>query len=418
VLRPVQAAGTEVCRDNLEEHSVSDTTLDCTHVYKKFRRGELHDSLRDLIPAISRRLLNRKTNGKPLKRAEFWALDDISFSTRRGEALGIIGDNGAGKSTILKLLTGVLQPTRGKIGVYARLSALIEVGAGFHPDLTGRENIYLNGTILGMKRQEIKRKFDEIVDFSGIKDFIDTPVKRYSSGMYARLGFSVAAHVDPDILVVDEVLSVGDYAFQNKCLAKMKSILQAGATVIFVSHNLRAVSEMCSRCLWLDRGRLVMEGSANDVVQQYITRAQEGMHGNSETDVFISNASFRGSSEESLIFRPGQNVFFEVEITARKKSSDLSVSLALYDSNFYRIFDTSTQRLDHDSISLDQGGKRLITFALELHLAPGTYYFASYIYRYDLEIMYDQRIPAATIYISSEKDTRGVVNLYPEVTIE
>lgn len=180
--------------------------LGMDHVYKKFRRGEIHDSLRDLIPATVGKLFAPSRKGS-LERNEFWALRDVSFDVNKGEALGIIGSNGAGKSTILKLLCGIMRPTSGGLKVSGSLSALIEVGAGFHPDLTGRENIFLNGSILGMKREEIKKKFDEIVEFSGLAEFIDTPVKRYSSGMYARLGFSVAAHVEPDILVVDEVLS-------------------------------------------------------------------------------------------------------------------------------------------------------------------------------------------------------------------
>ena len=206
---------------------MSSFAFEMDRVYKKFRKGQLYDSLRDLIPAMFGSLFRGRKESS-LGENEFWALYDISFQVNKGEALGIIGPNGAGKSTMLKLLTGIMKPTKGNITVNGTLSALIEVGAGFHPDLTGRENIFLNGTILGMKKEQIIKKFDEIVDFSGLADFIDTPVKRYSSGMYARLGFSVAAHVDPEILVVDEVLSVGDYAFQNKCIAKMKSILSSG----------------------------------------------------------------------------------------------------------------------------------------------------------------------------------------------
>ena len=210
----------------------ADIVLQVENVSKKFVRGEIHDSLRDLIPAMVARLTGRSRPSAAKK--DFWALQNVNFELTRGEAFGIIGSNGAGKSTILKLITGIMKPTTGHITVTGKLSALIEVGAGFHPDLTGRENIYLNGTILGMKKAEIDRKFDAIVEFSGLADFIDTPVKRYSTGMYARLGFSVAAHVDPDILIVDEVLSVGDVVFQNRCLERMNTILRSGATVIFV----------------------------------------------------------------------------------------------------------------------------------------------------------------------------------------
>jgi lipopolysaccharide transport system ATP-binding protein len=247
---------------------MSEVALELDHVYKKFKKGEIYDSLRDLIPALSGRMF--KSSNENLEKREFWATNDVSFQVRRGEAFGIIGSNGAGKSTILKLLSGIMKPNKGRIVVNGKLSALIEVGAGFHPDLTGRENVFLNGTILGMKREEIKAKLDSIIEFSGLEDFIDTPVKRYSSGMYARLGFSVAAHVDPDILLIDEVLSVGDYQFQRKCMEKMRSVIQNGATVIFISHNLKAISELCTRIVLLDHGRVLKEGPTDEVIRTYM----------------------------------------------------------------------------------------------------------------------------------------------------
>src|SRR6185436_20132984 len=239
------------------------------HVFKRFRRGDQHDSLRDLIPSLVKRAV-RKDRERVLAPQEFWVLNDVSFDVKKGETLGIIGHNGAGKSTMLKHLSGIMVPTRGSIEVNGRLSALIEVGAGFHSDLTGRENVFLNGVILGMSRDEVRRKFDEIVEFSGLAQFIDTPVKRYSSGMYARLGFSVAAHLDPDILVIDEVLSVGDHAFQARSLAKMRSVLQSGATVIFVSHNLHAVADLCGRTLLLSKGTMLHDGPTSEVIHTYM----------------------------------------------------------------------------------------------------------------------------------------------------
>ncbi len=183
-----------------------------------------------------------------------WALKDVSFSVEQGEILGIIGRNGAGKSTLLKILSEVTAPTRGEVKIKGRIASLLEVGTGFHPELTGRENIYLNGAILGMSRQEIRSKFDEIVDFSGVEQFIDTPVKRYSSGMYVRLAFAVAAHLEPEILLVDEVLAVGDAQFQKKCLGKMGDVASEGRTVLFVSHNMIAIQSLCQRTLWLESG--------------------------------------------------------------------------------------------------------------------------------------------------------------------
>ncbi|PYR53741.1 MAG: hypothetical protein DMF95_02820, partial [Acidobacteria bacterium] len=209
-------------------------------VWKKFRRGERHDSLRDLIPAIARGVLGRRRSND-LHDEEFWAVRDVSFEVQPGEALGIIGPNGAGKSTTLKLLTKILKPTQGRCEVRGRAGALIEVAAGFHPDLTGRENVYLQGAIMGMRRAGIAKHFDEIVDFAGVHEFIDTPVKRYSSGMNARLGFAIAVNLDPEVLIIDEVLSVGDMGFQRRCVQRMREFKRNGVSIVFVSHNLQAV---------------------------------------------------------------------------------------------------------------------------------------------------------------------------------
>ena len=202
----------------------------------------------------------------------FWALKDINFEVNRGEVVGIIGRNGAGKSTLLKVLSRITHPTEGEIKLRGRVGSLLEVGTGFHPELTGRENIYFNGAILGMKKREIDEKFDEIVKFAEIDKFLDTPVKRYSSGMYVRLAFAVAAHMDPEILIVDEVLAVGDAAFQKKCLGKMGEVAEGGRTVLFVSHQMNAIKTLCSRCLWISEGQIVKNGSPQEVVENYLKR--------------------------------------------------------------------------------------------------------------------------------------------------
>lgn len=204
-----------------------------------------------------------------------WALKDVSFEVRQGEVLGIIGRNGAGKSTLLKILSRITEPTSGYAEVYGRVGSLLEVGTGFHPELTGRENIFLNGAVLGMRRAEIARRFDEIVSFAGVEKYIDTPVKRYSSGMYMRLAFSVAAHLDPEILVVDEVLAVGDAEFQKKCLGKMGEVAKSGRTVLFVSHNLLAVRNLTRRTVWLDNGQIRTVGSSAEVIEQYLSQGVE-----------------------------------------------------------------------------------------------------------------------------------------------
>ena len=225
-----------------------------------------------------------------------WALDDVSFKLQQGEALGIIGRNGAGKSTLLKIMSRVTAPTSGEVKVRGRIASLLEVGTGFHPELTGRENIYLNGAILGMSRAEVNRKYDEIVDFSGVEKFIDTPVKRYSSGMYVRLAFAVAAHLEPEILVVDEVLAVGDAEFQRKCLGKMSDVANAGRTVLFVSHNMPAILRLCSTAIMLDKGRLVKLGNAVDVTNYYLNSNE-----NAEGAVFWSGEDAPGTDEVKLV---------------------------------------------------------------------------------------------------------------------
>jgi ABC-type polysaccharide/polyol phosphate transport system ATPase subunit len=247
--------------------------VEVDRVWKKFHRGELHDSLRDMIPALARRLFAGPPPGDGLRDGDFWALADVSFRIEPGEALGVVGPNGAGKSTLLKILSRILRPNRGRYRVHGRLRALIEIAAGFHVDLTGRENIFLNGAILGMSRKQIERRLDEIVAFAGMAEAIDTPVKRYSSGMVARLGFAVAAHMDPEILLVDEVLSVGDVGFQTKCLARMKEIRATGAAMIFVSHDIPQVLQVCDRLLVLDRGKVAHLGDREQGARTYFNLA-------------------------------------------------------------------------------------------------------------------------------------------------
>jgi lipopolysaccharide transport system ATP-binding protein len=240
------------------------------HVWKKFRRGERHDSLRDLIPSYTRRLFSAPKDSE-LQDSEFWALRDVSFEVPQGQALGIIGQNGAGKSTVLKLLTKILKPTIGEAKVTGRVGALIEIAAGFHQDLTGRENVYLQGAIMGMRRREIQQRFDAIVDFSGLEPFIDTPVKRYSSGMNARLGFSIAAHLEPSVLLIDEVLAVGDVNFQQKCYERLLEFRASGAAIAFVSHNMQAIANLCDQSILLRPAQAPLAGATTDVLGHYFS---------------------------------------------------------------------------------------------------------------------------------------------------
>lgn len=394
--------------------SQGEAVLSMEHISKKFRRGEIYDSLRDLVPAMVGRL-GRRRPIDVLREKEFWALDDVSFEVRRGEAFGIVGSNGAGKSTILKLLSGIMKPTRGSITVRGRLSALIEVGAGFHPDLTGRENIYLNGTILGMTKEEIRRKFDDIVDFGGLREFIDTPVKRYSSGMYARLGFSVAAHVEPDLLIVDEVLSVGDYLFQQKCIDRMTSIRKGGTTVLFVSHNLHAVSELCQRSMLLEKGRLLACGPTDDVIRQYVGRAQDQRSGEGRL-VTIQDVTLRRSAGVSTKFDPGEKTYVDVTVAAQQRVSNLSIVIQIVDNNFYPIFDTCTARLNDGLTATLEAGEQLeCTFELNMHLAAGTYHVNVYAHEYVVERAFSTWRSAVSFFVGETRFVKGDANLYPRL---
>ena len=252
----------------------SETAIRITDLSKSYRiRHEAGDRPTNLAEVVSRRFR------KPFQRAsveEFWALKEVNLDIKRGEVVGVIGRNGAGKSTLLKILSRITEPTRGRVELFGRVGSLLEVGTGFHPELTGRENIYLNGAILGMRRGEITRQFDAIVDFAGVERFLDTPVKRYSSGMYVRLAFAVAAHLNPEILIVDEVLAVGDTEFQKKCLGKMQDVAQSGRTVLFVSHNMAAVRKLCHSAVVLESGRVSVSGEVATVSDQYSAQVTAG----------------------------------------------------------------------------------------------------------------------------------------------
>ena len=259
---------------------MSDLAVRVESVGKRYRIGAAaggrfkYKSLRDTLGGLARRPLDAVRSRRRLDADNsFWALDDVSFDVRRGEVVGVIGRNGAGKSTLLKILSRITKPTRGQVALRGRVGSLLEVGTGFHPELTGRENVYLNGAILGMTRGEVRSKFDEIVAFSEVERFLDTPVKQYSSGMYTRLAFAVAAHLEPEVLIVDEVLAVGDASFQKKCLGKMQDVAGEGRTVLFVSHNMASVEALCGRAVWLHRGRVMADGRSGEVVGDYLGQA-------------------------------------------------------------------------------------------------------------------------------------------------
>ena len=343
------------------------------HVSKRYRvyRESENGSLN---PSRLRRLLRSGST------KDFWAVNDVSFTVARGEALGIIGHNGAGKSTILKLLYNITRPTRGEITIDGKLSALIEVASGFHPDLTGRENVYLNGSLLGMRRAEITRKLPSIVDFAGVAPFIDMPVKRYSTGMYLRLGFAIAAHLEADILLLDEVLAVGDANFQAKCINRVTELKEAGKTIVFVSHNLSAVESLCDRALLLDHGQVVNSGPPKKVIAEYEqlrlalppTETTNGSHGSSDpTAATINSVSFLDTAgQKTMTFSTGNPFRMTVEYMVHRNLEDV-----ILDVYFYSVFGNLHTHLSTDTEELDLNpGVGMVEFSCpEISLGEAAY---------------------------------------------
>ena len=338
-------------------------------VWKKFRRGEVHDSLRDLIPALARRVTGKARSAADLQRDEFWAVRDVSFTIEPGQTLGVIGNNGAGKSTILKILTRILRPSRGSYVVRGRIGALIEVAAGFHPDLTGRENIFLQGAIMGMGRTQTQRKLDEIIAFSDIDQFIDTPVKRYSSGMNARLGFSIAAHLDPDVLIIDEVLAVGDYTFQRKAFGRIRDLARSGMPVVVVSHQLDRIAELCTQALLLSQGAMVCCGSPADVIGAYMRGASGSGQGQSDdSPIAIESAALLEGNE----VRSGKSLSFRVTGAATRDISRHVEPLAFIVRSAQTgdvVYATGTSVFDLAFVQ----GRFTIDVELQMNVQPGIY---------------------------------------------
>jgi len=355
--------------------------LEFNQVWKKFKKGEKLNSLRDAIPEFFR----KRDPEIKLEEKEFWALKNVSFNIDRGDVVGIMGPNGAGKSTVLKLLSKIMNPNKGSMKINGRLAALIEVTAGFHPELTGRENVYLNGTILGMRRKEIENKFDEIVEFSGVEEFIDTPVKRYSSGMYSRLGFSVAAHMDPDILLIDEILSVGDIAFQAKCAAKIRELLFSGATVLLVSHQLNMIQSLCKRAILLQNGEVVRDGKVDDVFPYYqnivYKKSEEDLkHKLSAIDgqVRIDNNSMMDitqvniSNGKTTKLEAGDPIEIQIDYEVTETLDDPVFSLEIIRADGVLCCSSSTTEEEMNVGTIQGKGQVKVNFGRIL-LAPGIY---------------------------------------------
>lgn len=332
---------------------------------------------------------------------ELWALQDINFSVQPGEVVGIIGRNGAGKSTLLKVLSRITEPTTGRIEIYGRIGSLLEVGTGFHPELSGRENIFLNGAILGMRRVDIVRRFDEMIAFAGVERFVDTPVKRYSSGMFLRLAFAVAAHLDPEILIVDEVLAVGDVVFQQKCLDKMGDVAKAGRTVLFVSHNMPAIKHLCPRAIVLNAGSLTFDGSTDEAVRAYLSNAF-GDSGQNGHDLRLMNPepddskSFEVTSieilDESGEVRPaistGDYARFRISWRANEAVRNAGVELGVYTLEGVPLIQYSTRPVSVVDVSIQQGMNTIECEFPQFPLAAGQYYLSVGLTRPMLEWLY------------------------------
>jgi ABC-type polysaccharide/polyol phosphate transport system ATPase subunit len=392
---------------------VVDPSIVFHRVWKKFHLGERHDSLRDLLPALAQRLVRRDVSKTELERQEFWAVRDLSFEVRPGQALGIIGPNGAGKSTVLKLLTRILRPTRGLSEVRGRVGALIEIGAGFHPDLTGRENVYLQGAIMGMKRAEVARKFEEIVEFAGVEEFIDTQVKRYSSGMNARLGFAIAAHMDPDILIVDEVLSVGDYAFQNKAFDSIRRIVDRGTPVVVVSHQLERIASLCNQAVLLERGRVVRHGSPSECIAEYVL-GHRSTELPPELDSPIQINSVRLDSAGPI--PTGSYFRTHISGSVREHARPDSLTIAVFVRSLntgHIVFVTGTSV---SGIRLPTEGAIDLVLDLQANVPEGLYSIEPHVWdlRLKREIAWG---PSVTIQVEPNEIFSGSVNMNPRISV-
>lgn len=398
--------------------------IEVKNLRKRYRVGRGVFRLRDL-PARLRGVTDE---------AYHWAVDDVNFTLMPGESLGIVGPNGAGKTTILKLLSRVTYPTSGSINMNGRFSALIELGAGFHPDLTGRENVFLNGAILGMKREEVEKRFDEIVEFSGIDSYIDTPVKRYSSGMYARLGFSIAAHVEPDILLVDEVLAVGDYSFKTKCYARMEELRKQGTSLIFVTHNMEAVRQVCEKGMVMYQGRPVFQGSAANAVVAYsdvvreaarnsnarVSANEDGLSSRVMTfEAEIEEVKLCDEHEQSKsVFESGSDAGVQVQVRFNEDVDYPIFSLFIRTPDGQRVYTTTTNWRNEETRRFRAGERLCLNYDIELPLGDGIYELGVDITAPDLSCYLDRLERALTFHIVNANHFKGIVDLNARMSMQ
>jgi len=385
-------------------------------VWMKFHRGETHDSLRDLIPAVAKKLVGKGPDPRQLDGGDFWAVRDLSFEVLPGQVLGIIGAYGSGKSTSLRILTKILEPTRGRVDITGRVGALIEVSAGFHGDLTGRENVFLQGAIMGMRSKDIARKFDEIVEFSGISAFIDTPVKRYSSGMNARLGFSIAAHLDPDVLVIDEVLAVGDFLFQERAFGRISHLAKTGIPVVIVSHQLDRIAELCTDAILLEKGNVAFRGTPADAISAYIqprTATTAPIEVEDGTPIRLSTVQLL--DEEKVISGEWYTVRIEGTVLHALPESLEPVLIRVRSLLTGRIlFASGSQRMD---VTFPKNGTFRIDLKMQANVPAGSYMIE--VCAYDSVAQKEiTRAPSVMIRVSDPNAFLGTVQFNPRMEIQ
>ncbi len=367
--------------------------IEAHNLSKKFRLR--HSGGRSLKSSVIERIMRRE------RREDFWALKDIDFAVEQGEILGIIGPNGSGKTTLLSILARTMVPTTGRAEVRGRVSSLLELGAGFHPDLTGRENIFLNASILGIPRKVVEAKYGEILEFSGLARFIETPIKFYSSGMNVRLGFSIAVSADPDVLIVDEVLAVGDESFQKKSARKIQDFMEAGKTIVVVSHDMNMIRKFCSRAIHLESGKIVNTGPAREVVESYVRKVQTTMAGLGPVTGLphewgTREAEIRsvkitdGRGGESRIFQPGDELVAEIEFIAHKEIADPVFGCALHNEEYALCLGTNTQLADCPIEKISGAGKMTLRIR-ELPLRGGRYYLSLSLHSRDHTVNYHRQ---------------------------
>ena len=403
---------------------MANTAIQIENLSKRYRLGGQQANYQTLRESLMSAVTLKRS--KHQHSNEIWALRDVSLTIQQGDVLGIIGRNGAGKSTLLKIISRITRPTSGQVRLRGRVGSLLEVGTGFHPELTGRENIYLNGAILGMHKAEIGRKFNEIVAFAEIEQFLDTPVKHYSSGMYMRLAFAVAAHLEPEILLVDEVLAVGDAAFQKKCLGKMGEVSREGRTVLFVSHAMGAIVSLCNRCILIEKGCIAEDGPATQVTESYQANLYSGMHRGANLNtvertgsgkarfvsVDVSSAGLDNTGQSYQ--KTGEDLNVNLVIHAQTKISNANVALIVYDSSGYRLIDANTA-LQASFLSLESGQEAEVSFLLKnLLLKPGFYLIGLWLGVDDFETI-DGITYAVSLSIEANPETLAYSRVFPGV---